>query len=108
MRSLSAPTPRSRYEKPGKKGKAKGKKSAKGGGGDGGGPSFKFVASEGDQRTAHAGTAPVLGSCKYIAQMWTHEGAYDPKVPPGNAHVALPPIGDSEAGGTAGGTAEGS
>ena len=78
------------------------KKGANGGGGDGGGPSFKFSASEGDQRTAHAGTAPVLGSCKYIAQMWTHEGAYEPKVPPGNTHVALPPI-EEVAGGTGGG-----
>ena len=45
-----------------------------------------FADGEPDARTVHAGS-PVLFAEKWIAQMWVHQAAYDPAVPPGNAHA---------------------
>lgn len=46
---------------------------------------LNFVSGEGDERTLHAGSAP-FHDTKWIAQMWTHQSPYEPKVPPGNSH----------------------
>lgn len=46
---------------------------------------LSFEAGDGDERTLHAGATPFVAT-KWIAQMWTHERAYEPQVPPGNQH----------------------
>ena len=66
-----------------KKPKKKGKKNK--------GPDFAPMAvtrGMGDSRTLHAGFAPLSGT-KWIAQIWTHEREYAPRVPKGNTHLPL-------------------
>jgi hypothetical protein len=48
-------------------------------------PRRQVSAGQGDDRTLHCGSPTIIGT-KWIAQMWTHQRPYEPKVPPGNAH----------------------